>query len=130
MTTTDLLTAQSVGTGANHGTALYAAQLALQAATAGLIVTAQLTAGTGAQPDAKQRIRVWFATSPFNVSTFIASQFETDAKFFEVNTPVGSAQIKVATSEFVINQGGYLYWWVEAPVLPVAGSLNLKCVEI
>lgn len=130
MTITALLTAQSVGTSSNVGTGLYAAKLALQAATAGLVITAQLTAGAAQSVDPKQRLKVWFTTSPFDVSSGIVAQFDLDSKQVELNCPQGPSGVRVTTSEFVINQGGYLYYWVEVPTLAVAGSLNLSVVEI
>lgn len=130
MTITALLTAQSVGTSTNVGTGLYAGQLVLQAATSGVVVSAKLVAGAGQSVDAKQRIKVWFTTSPWDISSGIPAQFELDANQVELNNPQGPSGTRITTSELAINQGGFLNYWVEVPALPVAGTLSLDCVEI
>tara|TARA_R110000868_G_scaffold160977_9_gene390838 strand:+ start:75 stop:467 length:393 start_codon:yes stop_codon:yes gene_type:complete len=130
MTITALLASQAVGTGANAGTDLFAGQLALQAATSGLVITGQLTNGAALTLDRKARIRVWFSTSPFDVASGIPAQFKDDAKMFELYLSGNPSGIKVTTSEFVINQGGYLYYWLECPTFSVAASLNLSAVEV
>lgn len=130
MTITALLTAQSVGTSTNVGTGLYAGQLVLQATTSGVVVSAKLTAGAGQSVDPKKQIRVWFTTSPWDISSGIPVQFELDANMLELNNPQGPSGVRVTTSELAINQGGYLNYWLEVPSFAVAGTLSLDCVEI
>jgi len=135
MTTTAVLSGQSIGTSTNVGNDLtFAAstmKVTIQTTTTTFVVSAKLTNGAGSY-NLGSRPVVWYASSPFSVVyTAAPALFRNGgARYLEMvpSTQSGLAVAKTSSLETV--NGSYIYVWCDVPTVSVAQTLDISVVEL
>jgi len=121
---------QAVGTGANAGEGLFPQKIALAVGTIKVTLNARLTNGAG-PVSSQQRVLIHYIISSISVTAAAAvAQFRNGRRTMEL-TPGQAASDSVSrNSDTIPNAGGFLYYWVDCPTFPIAGSLDISSAEI
>ena len=133
MTTTSIITSQSIGTGSNIGPFIAPVKTTLNANTTAALISVSLTLGdTSASVSSK--LRVWCAVSPVSYSTATVGAYalKSGAQWVELNLdPKGLPTLVLERASMVdITAAGYHYCWIEAPTLPVAATVTVNLLEL
>ena len=127
MTNTTVINAQSIG-----GTAAAPTQqtkLTLQASTAALSLNVLLATGSGLGAESSE-IEVCWATSPFDITAGAAPiSFQNAFQRLLVKPPKSGREQIVGTDIFTAN-GGYLYLWLNVPLLQAARTITVIVNEL
>lgn len=135
MTTTVILTGQSIGTGSNAGADLTFATAGMkvtkQAATTAFVISAVLTNGAAAYNLAARPV-IRYASSPFSVVyTAAPALFRNGgSRYLELVPAIGAGGAVSRSSEIETVNGSYIYIWVDVPTVSVAQTLDLSIVEL
>lgn len=132
MTTTALISSQSIGTSTNKGEGLFPQKLTLNPATTKFVITAELTNGTGSYNQA-QRVVLRYATSSYSYTAANAvAQLAAGAgtRFLELIPAKSTGAISNRFSQIEVPAGQYLYLWVDVPTTSVAQTLSVDCTEL
>src|ERR1035437_7878120 len=131
MTTTLVISAQSVGTGTNKGNGLFSiAQVALQATTTAFVVSGQLTNGAG-PVDPNQQIRIWYSPTPWTVTAGnAAAQLNKTARYVDIKPNPNASAVTITDSSLEPVTGANFNLWVDAPTFAIAGALSVNLVEL
>lgn len=130
MTTTTLINAQSIGTGANIGNRLFGAKLTAQTTSTAFLLSARLTEGAG--PTEPAIVRVWYTSASFNISAANGpAQLNQTARYLDLNLsdPTGG-QVIIRDGTLEPLTGQYIHVWVDAPRLGTAATLDVNVVEV
>lgn len=134
MTTTTLNNAQSIGTSTNVGPRLHPVKTTLQAGTTAFSITTLLTMANAKAIPGQSLVRVWYISSPYNLTAAQATtQLAQAARFVEVrpNTdPLTQGLISSRNSFIEAVQGSYVYTWLELPAFADAATLTTTLVEV
>lgn len=135
MTTTDLLSSQSIGTSTNIGDKKFPVKTTAQAGTTAYSINAKLTLGSGIPLSASNNITVWYTSSSFSLTAAeAAAQLDTaPARYVRLPlspNPSTHGLVTYANSFIEPLQGAYIYIWFELPNLTTAATLDVKLVEI
>lgn len=135
MTTTAILSSQSIGTGSNAGNDLTFStagmKLTLQAATTSYVISARLTNGAsnyslGTRPIIK------YASSPFSFAYTAApvTFYNGGSRYLELVPAIGANAIVSRSADIEVINGGYLYIWCDIPTVTVAQTLDISVLEL
>ena len=98
--------------------------------TTALFVNYKLTLGN-AQCSRSNSPRLYWACSPFSVAASAArNTFRPQAVYVDMLPSEVSAGQTADSSEIIVNNGGFIYIWVDAPDMGADASLDVKLVEI
>jgi hypothetical protein len=125
MTTTTVINGATVGT-----TAADISNVTKQAITSSAFsIQAALTAGASFNPS--KRVTVWFNSSPDDLTAndATARSLQATARRIEIPSPQPSATVR-DTTPGVTSRGGFLYVWVQEPLLGAAATLTVKVTEL
>lgn len=124
MTSTQIITAQSIGTSTNKGSDLFAVRLTPQAITDRFFLEVVITNGAAGY-DIKQRPIAWYATYNASVTAATApALLRNTARYLEcIPRPEGSG-VSSRTSVCEPLSGPYLYVWFEIPAVAVAQTMS------
>ncbi len=130
MTTTAIISGQSIGTSTNVGNDKFAAKLTAGTTTTAFVVSAKLTLGAG--PTNPGIVRVRFTSASFNVTAANGpAHLGQTSRYLDLvlsGQPGSSVLIKDGTLETLT--GSYIHVWVDAPTLGTAASLDVNVVEL
>lgn len=135
MTTTVILNAQSIGTGANAGSDLTFSTAGMkvtkQTATTAFSISARLTNGAGAYSLSNRPV-IRYTSSPFSVAYTAAPKlFRNNGSRYLEMVPGCEGNLAVArTSEIETVNGDYIYIWVDCPTVAVAQTLDVTLFEL
>ena len=134
MTSTAVLSAQSIGTGANKGNDLTfsasAMKVTIQTGTTAFCVAGELTNGS-ASYDQANRPTIRYATSPFSYAYDAAPpNLRTTARYLEMIPKQSAGGIAARNSDLEVVKGSYIYVWVDVPGVAVAQTLTINVVEL
>ena len=135
MTTTVILTSQSIGTGSNVGEELTFATTGMkvtkQAATTAFVISAKLTNGA-ASYSLSTRPLIRYASSPFDLTYTAAPAIFRNggSRYLEMVPAVGAGVIVSKSSEIETVCGNYIYIWCYIPTTSVAQLLDLSILEL
>jgi hypothetical protein len=125
---TAVISAQSIGTGTDHGEGKYPIQLSLQSSTTAFAVEAEVT--NGAAGYMKQEIIVRYAVSSNNYSAADAVlALRHSSRYIPLFMRQNGGEKASRVSLLEPANGAYLYVWVENPKLAVAALLTVKVLE-
>lgn len=132
MTTTSIITAQSIGTSTNVGPLIGPVKTTLQAATTAIIISVQLTLGATGGNSAGSMLKVWHAVSPISYSTATigALALAQGAEYVLVKLDALASLVIERSSDVLVTAAGYHYCWIEAPVLVQAATVTVNLQEI
>lgn len=130
MTTTTVITSQSIGTSTNVGEGLFPQQVAIQATTSDYVICMRVTNGAGSYLP-KSEIIVRYASSPFNITAAQAvTQLAPASRYVSLKPSDKGSAVVIKNSLFEPILGGYIYLWCEVPSTTVAQTLDVSVVEI
>lgn len=129
MTISDIYTSSALG--ASDAVNVSPVKTTLVSTTTALVINAKLTTGAS-QPGRSLSPRLYWAVSPFSVAASAArATFRPVAQYLDlIPAPDSSAASTVMQTDPIINNGGYLYTWIDTPAMGAAASLDVKLVEI
>jgi hypothetical protein len=128
---TTLITAQSIGTGANKGERLFGVSHALQATATAFSIEVEVTNGADGYEKIKKEVIVRYAASS---NTYVAASaaplnLHQSSRFVALNMGPNGGDIRSRVSFLEPAVGATVYVWVEAPTLETAALLTVKIVE-
>jgi hypothetical protein len=134
MTTTTIINAQSIGTGANVGEGLFAGKTTLQAATTSFILSARITNGAS-NYQKTQSVEIYYSTSPFNSTAANGPvNLAQTAHILSVRPSQLSSGVAIKDSVLEMSTAGgatgAIYYWCSVPNVLVAQTLDLVLVEM
>jgi hypothetical protein len=125
MTSTQVISSQSVGTGANKGEELFAIRLTPNAITDRFFVEAVLTNGA-TDIDTSDRPQIRYACYNASITAALAPPIlRRTARYLEVIPSPNAGLVVSRTSLLEPLSGPYIYLWVDMPAFPVAGTLSV-----
>ena len=125
MTPTQVITGQSVGTGANKGEDLFAIRLTPQAITDRFFVEAILTNGAG-DYDISNRPIIKYACYNASITASTAPAIlKRTARYMELLPSKFSSAVVSRTSLLEPLSGPYIYLWVDQPAFVTAATLSV-----
>jgi len=131
MTTTQVLTDQTIGTGSNIGGNLFPQKVTLAVASIAASISIRCTNGAGLPADIRAPIVARYAFSPVSVAAAAApGLLGIGSRYLNLhpqNVPSGDTSSASLLSDAT---GAYLYVWFEVPPFLVAASLNAFVVEL
>lgn len=132
MTTTTVISAQSIGTSTNIGNSLFATKVTLGAATSAAIIASRVTnAATGGSLDSRATVDIYYAFSPISVDAADAvNLLKQDARYLRLLTEVAVSADRSRSSQVEVASGQYLYLWCDIPTFAAAATLNVYVTEI
>lgn len=129
MTTTALVTTQSIGTGSNKGDGILPQKATLAGSTQNFVLSMEITNGAGGYVKGS-RISAWYATSPFSYTAADGVvQLRNKARYLEIIVSHNANIIHAAASVLEPVAGQYLYVWFDIPVVTVAQTMNVSYTE-
>lgn len=134
MTVTQLLTAQSIGTGSNKGSDLTfstaAMKLTIQSGTSAFKVIGRLTNGA-ASYDRANRPTIRYVASPISdVYSDAPPLYRESSRYLELIPAQGAGKISTRISDVETVSGSYIYFWMDVPTVSVAWTVDLYVTEI
>jgi hypothetical protein len=134
MTSTNVISGQSFGTGSNistNGSPKFApAATTLAATTTAFVVRAKWTAGAG-QETRVPSLKVYYTTSESGISAANAPVYlKQTARYVEIDGPTENSGVRIKDSTLEPVTGTDFYCWVDAPALALAASLTVTLVEL
>jgi hypothetical protein len=130
MTTTSIISGQSIGTGADIGEGLYPQKITIAATTTAFVITPRVTNGAAGYNPGNE-ITVWYSSSSYSVSAAQAVKLvRGTARTVSVKpSPLAAGDVlRDSTLEPVT--GSYIYLWCDIPAASVAQSLSVNVVEL
>jgi hypothetical protein len=134
MTSTNVISSQSFGTGSNistNGQPKFApAATTLQTGTTAFVVRAKWTAGAGVEATG-QKLKVYYTTSESGISAANAPTYlEQTARYIEMDSPEEISGVRIKDSTLEPVTGTDFYCWVDAPKLTLAATLTVTLIEL
>lgn len=135
MTTTVILSSQSIGTGSNAGGDLTFATAGMkttkQTTTTAFSISARLTNGAGSYSLSNRPV-IRYTSSPFSVAyTAAPLLFRNGGSRYLELVPGCEGNLAVSrTSDIETVNGDYIYIWVDAPTVTVAQTLDITLFEL
>ena len=129
MTTTTIVTAQSVGTSTNVGEGKFPQKTTAQALTDRFYVEAKVTNGAAAY-DKSKRITMFMVASPTSVTAAAAVDLlrqTADRVDLRIDDKQGTQRATI--SSCIPLSGSYIYVWFDIPNQTVAQTLDVNLVE-
>lgn len=130
MTTTAIISGQSMGTGSNVGDNLFAAKLTAQTTTTAFLLCVRVTEGAG--PTNPGTVRVFFTSTSFSISAANGpSQLGATSRYVDVilSDPRGG-QVIIRDGSLEPLTGANIHVWASAPQLGTAATLDVNVVEL
>lgn len=129
MTITDSISGQSIGTSTNKGEGKFPQKVTAVTTTTIFLITARVTNGAG-EYDQGNRIRIWYASSHFNLTAANAVlQLNKDASFLDIVPKREGGGVSIRSSLTELRNGEYIYFWCDIPGVTVAQTLDVSLVE-
>lgn len=130
MTTTALISGQSIGTGSNMGTGILPIKLTLQTTTTAFVICGRMTNGAAAY-NQREELRIWYTTSSFSITAAQAIlQLNKTARYVDLRKSSLNAGVVIQDSSLEPVTGASLYIWCDVPNSTVAQTLDVNAVEL
>lgn len=129
MTTTNVLTTQSIGTSTNKGDAVLPQKVTLTSGTTAIRVEAKITNGAASYPNTY--LRFAYVVSSFDLTAAAAAlALKGNATLVDIPLRPAGGDITIKSSLLDPAAGAYLYIWFYIPATTVACTLALNTVEL
>ena len=131
MTSTTVINAVSVGSGANPPFT-NASQTSLQTGTTAFCVSAKLTNGAAAG-NLNECIKLYIVSSPFNEGSAVMTlnnELAKDATIIEVKPASAPNLSRITSTALLPRLGDYVYVWAEEGTLRTPATLSAVLYEI
>lgn len=112
MQSTTVVNAQTLST---SGPAQFPVKTTLQATSAALQIHCRLTPGTASQQGSRQKVKVFAAVSPFDITAELGTGMKIFAEAVEIPAYNENGRDVFNVSSIMTVLGAYLYTWVEVP---------------
>lgn len=127
MTTTTLITAQSVGAASG---VQQSAKITAQATTNNFLVSVEVTAGNGLPFPIPRSFLLCFASSPFSYTTGAApANLRNICGVVNLPIPAAGALIATVNSAKVPLAGQYIYAWIESEIFANPVTVTISAQE-
>lgn len=133
-TETVLINAQSVGTGSNKGNSLFSINpVTLQATTTAFYLDCKVVNGaTAGEIDHNFQVFVRYSITSYTVTAAEApATLAHTSRFVKIMPRSGASKERIMQSSLEpAGAGSDILCWVDAPTLPVAGTLTVTLIEL
>jgi len=132
MTTTTIVSGQSIGTSTNVGNSKFPTKQTLSPTSAAIVLTLRVTNGAGkGVDDERSVITMWYALSPVSVTAAEGTELlKQNARFVDLRLEPLAEKDRARDSELIVVSGQYLYVWFDVPPFNTAATLNAYLTEL